>query len=50
MLQGAQPLYEPAPIATAQAWVERVEALSGLPVRFGAFGPTRDAVRAREHI
>jgi adenylosuccinate synthase len=28
----------------------RVEALSGLPVRFGAFGPTRDTVRARERI
>ena len=50
LLQGAQPLYEPHPIGSAQAWVERAEAFSGLPVRFGAFGPTRDTVRAREHI
>lgn len=50
LLQGAQPLYEPKPISTAQGWLERAEAFSGLPVRFGAFGPTRDTVRAREHI
>jgi adenylosuccinate synthase len=46
----AQPLYEPDTIATPQEWVARAEALSGLPVRFGAFGPTRDTVRARERI
>jgi adenylosuccinate synthase len=50
LLQGAQPLYDGHPIATAQAWVQRVEALGGLPVQFGAFGPTRDTVRARERI
>jgi adenylosuccinate synthase len=50
LLQGAEPLYEPNPVGTAQAWVERAEAFSGLPVRFGAFGPTRDTVRVREHI
>ncbi len=50
LLQGAQPLYEPHPIGSAQEWVECAEAVSGLPVRFGAFGPTRDTVRARDHI
>jgi adenylosuccinate synthase len=46
-LSAAQPIYEPDTIATPQEWVARAEALSGLPVRFGAFGPTRDTVRAR---
>ena len=50
LLQGAQPLYEPHPVCTAQAWVQRAEALGGLPVRFGAFGPTRDTVRARDRL
>lgn len=50
LLQGAEPIYEPHPIATPHAWVEHVEAQSGLPVRFGAFGPTREAVRARKHL
>jgi adenylosuccinate synthase len=45
-LHGAQPLYEPGTLATPQEWTERVEALSGLAVRYGAFGPTRDTVRA----
>jgi adenylosuccinate synthase len=49
-LSAAQPLYEPDTIANPQEWMARVEALSGLPVRFGAFGPTRDTVRARERI
>ncbi len=44
-LYAAQPLYEPGTIATPQEWIERVEALSGLGVRYGAFGPTRDTVR-----
>lgn len=44
-LHTAQPLYEPGTIATPQEWTERVEALSGLAVRYGAFGPTRDTVR-----
>jgi len=50
LLQGAQPLYEPHAIGTAHAWVQRAEALSGLPVRFGAFGPTRGTVRARDRL
>jgi len=50
LLQGAEPIYEPHPVATPHAWVEHAEALSGLPVRFGAFGPTREAVRARKHL
>ena len=50
LLQGAQPFYEPHPVCTAQAWVQRAEALSGLPVRFGAFGPTRGTVRARDRL
>lgn len=50
LLHGAEPIYEPHPIATPHAWVEHVEAQSGLPVRFGAFGPTREAVRARKHL
>lgn len=49
-LSTAQPLYEPDTIANPQEWVARVEALSSLPMRFGAFGPTRDTVRARERI
>jgi adenylosuccinate synthase len=44
-LYAAQPLYEPGTVATPQEWIERVEALSGLAVRYGAFGPTRDTVR-----
>jgi adenylosuccinate synthase len=47
-LHGAQPVYDSGTIATPQAWVERVEALSGLSVRYGAFGPTRDSVRVRQ--
>jgi adenylosuccinate synthase len=42
----AQPLYEPGTIATPQEWIARIEALSGLAVRYGAFGPTRETVRA----
>ncbi|MFH0133598.1 adenylosuccinate synthetase [Variovorax sp. VaC1] len=45
LLHSARPVYEPGVIASPQAWIERVEALSGLPVRYGAFGPTRDTVR-----
>jgi adenylosuccinate synthase len=45
-LLGAQPLYEPGTIATPQEWIDRIEALSGLAVRYGAFGPTRETVRA----
>jgi adenylosuccinate synthase len=44
LLQGAQPLYEAGRIATADEWIERVQAASGLQVRYGAFGPTRRAV------
>ncbi|WP_198086405.1 adenylosuccinate synthetase [Variovorax sp. E3] len=50
LLQGAEPIYEPHPITTAHAWVEHAEAVSGLPVRFGAFGPAREAVRDRKHL
>jgi adenylosuccinate synthase len=49
-LYAAQPLFEPEAIATPQEWVERVEALSGLAVRYGAFGPTRDTVRALQPL
>jgi adenylosuccinate synthase len=49
-LHAAQPLYEPGTIATPREWIERVEALSGLPVRYGAFGPTRDTVRALQPL
>ncbi|KQW56495.1 adenylosuccinate synthetase [Variovorax sp. Root411] len=45
LLQGAEPIYEPHPIATPHAWIAHAEALSGLPVRLGAFGPTRETVR-----
>jgi adenylosuccinate synthase len=45
-LQAAQPRYEPGTLATPQEWIERVESLGGRPVRYGAFGPTREAVRA----
>ncbi|MDN6887515.1 adenylosuccinate synthetase [Variovorax sp. CAN2819] len=50
LLQGAEPIYEPHLIATPHAWVEHAEALSGLPVRFGSFGPTRESVRGRKHL
>jgi adenylosuccinate synthase len=49
-LQGAQPLYEPDAIATPQEWIEGIEALSGLAVRYGAFGPTRDTVRMLQPV
>jgi adenylosuccinate synthase len=49
-LQGVQPLYEPGAIATPQEWVERVETLSGLAVRYGAFGPTRGTVSALQPV
>lgn len=49
-LQGAQPLYEPGTIATQQEWIEHVEALSGLAVRYGAFGPARDTVRMLQPV
>ncbi len=45
-LLGAQPLYQPGTLASWQECIERVEALGGLAVRYGAFGPTRDTVRA----
>ena len=45
-LSGVQPLYEGAAIAEPHEWIERVEALSGLAVRYGGFGPTRGTVRA----
>ncbi|WP_295980997.1 adenylosuccinate synthetase [uncultured Variovorax sp.] len=50
LLQGAEPLYEPHFIATPHAWVEHAEASSGLPVRLGSFGPTRESVRGRKHL
>ena len=50
LLRGAEPIYEPHLIATPHAWVEHAEALSGLPVRFGSFGPTRESVRGRKHL
>jgi adenylosuccinate synthase len=49
-LLGAQPLYEPGIIATPQEWIARIEALSGLAVRYGAFGPTRETVRALQPL
>jgi len=50
LLRSAEPIYEPHLIATPHAWVEHAEALSGLPVRFGSFGPTRESVRGRKHL
>jgi anion-transporting ArsA/GET3 family ATPase len=50
LLQGAKPLYEPDGIATPEAWIKRVEALSGRRVRYGAFGPARGAVRSLHAI
>jgi len=46
LLHAAEPRYEAEAIATPAAWIERIEAASGLPVRYGAFGPTREAVRS----
>lgn len=46
LLRSAQPIYEPGVIASPQDWIERIETLSGQPVRYGSFGPTRDTVRA----
>ncbi|MET3394185.1 adenylosuccinate synthase [Variovorax sp. 1140] len=50
LLQAAEPIYELHLIATPHAWVAHAEALSGLPVRFGSFGPTRESVRGRKHL
>ncbi|WP_432726714.1 adenylosuccinate synthetase [Variovorax sp. W6] len=50
LLQGAEPIYEPHAVASAHAWVAHAEAASGLPVRFGAFGPVRESVRGRKHL
>lgn len=50
LLQSAEPIYEPHAIANPHAWIEHAEALSGLPVRFGSFGPTRESVRGRKHL
>jgi len=50
LLQGAEPIYEPHAVASPHAWVAYAEASSGLPVRFGAFGPTRETVRDRKHL
>jgi adenylosuccinate synthase len=46
LLAAAQPRYEPGTLAGASEWIERVEALAGCPVRYGAFGPSRETVRA----
>ncbi len=45
LLGGAAPVYDERALATPEAWIERVEAASGLRVAHAAFGPTREAVR-----
>ena len=50
LLAAAEPCYEPAPIATAEEWIARIEALADRPVRYAAYGPTRDAVRALQPL
>ena len=44
MLCDAEPMYDAGLITTAQAWIERVEALSGLCVHWTSSGPTHECV------
>lgn len=46
LLQRAAPLYQQQEVACAQALVERFEAVSGLPVVAGSYGPTHASVRS----
>lgn len=43
-LREALPVYDADALTTPQAWIERVEALAGVPVRWGSFAPTHEAV------
>lgn len=45
-LCAAEPVYDAALLTTAQAWIERVEALSGQRVRWTSYGPTHKSIRA----
>ncbi|MEO7055693.1 MAG: adenylosuccinate synthetase [Caldimonas sp.] len=47
LLGRARPQYDPRPPRSAAEFIARVEATTGLPVRFGAVGPTHDDVIAR---
>jgi adenylosuccinate synthase len=47
VLCDAVPVYDAGLLTTAQAWIERVEALSGQRVRWTSHGPTHDATRTR---
>lgn len=40
------PAFAAEPIESADDWRERIEACSGLPLRWGGFGPTRETVAA----
>jgi adenylosuccinate synthase len=44
LLRGAQPCYEPQPVASAAELVRLVEAVAGCPVRAGSWGPTHAAM------
>jgi adenylosuccinate synthase len=46
LLASAEPLYEAPALTAPAAWIDRIEALSGCPVRYGAFGPAAEAVQA----
>ena len=46
LLASAEPLYEALAVTAPAAWIDRIEALSGCPVRYGAFGPEAEAVQA----
>lgn len=44
-LSTARPVYDSPALRSAEAWIERVEALSGLRVRWGSWGATHAMVR-----
>ncbi|MES2118507.1 MAG: adenylosuccinate synthetase [Pseudomonadota bacterium] len=46
LLATAQPRFDGVPLHQASACIARVEALSGLPVVLGSFGPTYETVRS----
>lgn len=46
-LSAAEPVYEAAVLTTAEAWIERVEALSSHRVHWASSGPTHADIRAR---
>ncbi len=45
LLQSAQPRYAPRPLASADEWVQRTEAVAGCPVWAGSHGPTHASLR-----